>query len=270
MPLVAITREMGSLGTYVGLEVAARLGAECVREDITREAAREYAVPEDRLVEAIEARPGLFESMGRSSRRYRAFVAAEVLDSALRERVVIIGRWSTFLLAGIRHAVRVRVCAPADVRASRLMERLAVDRPEAEARMRRYEAGVRARVRQVFDADWRDPLQYALTINTGEVSLETAAGQILDLVQAPEFEPTEASRGALKDRALAARVTASLRADRATFRLDVAVRAQGSHVILVGAAPSEAAVEAALGVARDVPGVSRATSEVTVTRMPVR
>lgn len=270
MALVALTREMGSLGTYVGMEVATRLGCECIREDITREAAREFAVPEDRLVQAIETRPGLFESMGRSARRYQAFVAAEVLESALRERIVIVGRWSTFLLAGIPHAVRVRVCAPPDVRTGRLMERLGVERQEAETRIRKYEAGVRARVRHVFDADWRDPLQYALTINTGQVSLETAAHQILDLIKAPEFQPTEDSRRVLRDRALAARVTAVLRAGEETARLDLAVRADGGRVTLAGTAPSTTAVEAALGVARGVPGVGSADSEVAVTRMPVR
>jgi cytidylate kinase len=270
MALVAITREMGSLGTYVGMEVATRLRGECLREDITREAAREFAVPEDRLVEAIEARPGLFESVGRSARRYQAFVAAEVLEAALRERVVIIGRWSTFLLGGIRHAVRVRVCAPAEVRAARLMERLGVTRAEAEARMRRYETGVRARVRQVFDADWRDPLQYALTINTDQVNLDTAARQILELIAAPEFQATGDSRRLLRDRALAARVTAVLRAERETGALDLAVRAVEGRVTLAGTAPTADAVRAALDVVRRVPGVSDAESDVTVTRMPVR
>jgi CMP/dCMP kinase len=270
MVIVAITREMGSLGTYIGMDVAVRLGYAFVREDITREAAREYAVEEERLIAAVEERPGLFESVTRSTRRYQAFVATEVLEAACRERVVIIGRWSTFLLAGIRHAVRVRVCAPEDVRVARVMERLGVPREEAQARIRRYDVGVRTRVRQVFDADWRDPLQYALTINTGEVSLEAGVGQVLALTQAPEFAPTDTARAALRDRALAARVQAGLRADRRTARLPLDVRAADGAVTLAGTVGDDADLAAALAVAREVPGVTGVASEVQLIRMPVR
>jgi hyperosmotically inducible periplasmic protein len=268
MAIVAITREMGSFGTHIGMEVAARLGYAFVREDITREAAREYDVREDRLVEVIEERPGLFEAMTRSVRRYQAFVAAAVLEAAVRDRVVIVGRWSTFLLDGIRHAVRVRVCGPEEARAARVETRLGVDRAEALERIRKYDAGVRARVRHVFEADWRDPLQYALTINTGQVSLESGVAQVLALVHAPEFQPTDASRGALQDRTLAARVRAALKADRKTSRLDLGVRAADGAVTLAGTAGDAADVEAALAVARVVEGVTGASSEVQVVRMP--
>ena len=36
MPIVAMTREMGSLGSLIGLEVARRLGAEFVRDDLLK------------------------------------------------------------------------------------------------------------------------------------------------------------------------------------------------------------------------------------------
>ncbi len=58
MTVIAMTKEMGSLGTYVGIEVAKRLGYEFVRQDIIREAAREFEVPEEALVRAVEERPG--------------------------------------------------------------------------------------------------------------------------------------------------------------------------------------------------------------------
>jgi hypothetical protein len=39
MPILAVTREMGSLGTYIGQEVARRLGYEFIRHEIIAEAA---------------------------------------------------------------------------------------------------------------------------------------------------------------------------------------------------------------------------------------
>lgn len=270
MGIVAITREMGSLGTFIGMEVAKRLSYEFVRQDITREAAREYQVLEERLVDVVEERPGLFEVMTHSARRYQAFVAAEVLETALKERAVIIGRWSTFLLRGIGHAVRVRVCAPLETRLARIMERLGVERAEALRRIQASDEGVRARVRQMFDVEWADPLLYDLTINTGHASLETGVAQVLSLVQAPEFQPTEASRRELENRALAARVRAQLKASRETARVEVQIEADQGRVTLAGTVFSEAEADATLRIARGVEGVRVLDSRVQIIKVPAR
>lgn len=270
MSIVAITREIGSLGTYIGVEVAKRLSYEFIRQDITREAAREYQVLEEKLVDAVEERPGIFEVMSRSARRYQAFVAAEVLDAALKERVVIIGRWSTLLLRGIRHAVRVRVCASLETRVARIMERLAVDRAEALRRIQANDEGVRARVRQRFDVEWSDPLLYDLTINTDHVSLETGLTQLLKVVEAPEFQPTEASRLELQDRALAARIRARLKADRKTGTVELQIQADGGRVMLAGTVFHEGELEAAVRITRGVDGVKAVDSQVHVVKMPAR
>lgn len=270
MSIVAITREMGSLGTFIGSEVAKRLSYEFIRQDITRDAAREYEVLEERLVAAVERRPGLFELVTQSARRYQAFVAAEVLQSTLRERVVVIGRWSTFLLRGIRHAVRVRVCAPLDVRVLRIVERLGVDHSEALRRIEASDAGIRARIRQVFDVEWSDSLLYDLTINTDRVTIETGADQILDLVRAPDFQPTEDSRRELENRALAARVRAALRASPETARVELVVQAHHGRVTLAGTVLSDAERQAAVQTAEGVNGVTALDDAIRVIRMPTQ
>ena len=72
MPVIAMTKEMGSLGTFVALEVARRLGYEFRRNDIVKTAAREYRVLEAGLVGAVEAKPGLLGRLGDRGRGYRA------------------------------------------------------------------------------------------------------------------------------------------------------------------------------------------------------
>ena len=53
MPVVAMTREMGSLGSAIAREAARRLGYEFLRDDILRDAARQYQVRESRLVGVV-------------------------------------------------------------------------------------------------------------------------------------------------------------------------------------------------------------------------
>ena len=136
MPIIAMTKETGSLGTFIGEEVAKELGYEFIRQDIIREAAREYHTLEEKLVETVEDKPGFFEILSDTARRHHTFVAAEVYEFALRERVVIMGRWSTMLLRDVGHAIRIRVTAPLDFRVRRLMERLSIGEAEARTQIR--------------------------------------------------------------------------------------------------------------------------------------
>jgi hypothetical protein len=162
------------------------------------------------------------------------------------------------------------VCAPPAVRAERIMKRLGVDHAEAVRRITAYDDGVRARMRQLFDVEWTDPLLYDLVINTEAVTLESGVRLVLALVEAPEFQPTEESRARLHDRAVAARVRASLKADRATGEVDVDVRVTGGRVVLAGVVGSEEEREAAVTVARGVRGVLAVADETKVFRRPVR
>ena len=270
MPVIAMTREMGSLGSNIAQEVARRLGYQFLRNDILRGAAREYRVHESRLVGALEEAPGFLERLRPTRFRYRSYLEAAVLAAALSDKVVLVGRWSTLFLRGIPHAIAVRVCAPFDVRVRRVMERHGLDRDEASRRTAAYDDGVGARMRQMFDVDWTDPLLYDLVVNTGAVTVSTAVGQVLSLAAAPEFQPTEASLRLLADRALAGRVRAVLKATPVTAPLEVDIHAEGGTVRLAGVVGSEAARDAALAVVREVAGVLQVSSEVKVFRRPVR
>ncbi|HJR50233.1 MAG TPA: cytidylate kinase family protein [Gemmatimonadales bacterium] len=270
MPIIAMTREKGSLGSNIAQEVARRLGYQFLRNDILQSAAREYRVREARLVGAVEEAPGFLERFRRPRFRYRSYLEAAVLAAALQDRVVMVGRWSTLFLRGIPHAIAVRVCAPFDVRTRRVMERDGIERDEAARRTAAYDDGVRARMRQMFDVDWTDPLLYDLVINTGVVAVRTAVGQVLALAAAPEFQATEASRRLLADRALEARVRAVMKATPATATLEVDIHSEAGHVRLAGVVGSEAARDSAVAVAREVEGVLQVSSEVKVFRRPVR
>jgi hypothetical protein len=193
-----------------------------------------------------------------------------VLETARRERVVLLGRWSTLFLSGVRHAVRVRVCAPAAIRVRRVMERYRIEADEATRRIAAYDEAVRTRMRQTFDVDWTDPLLYDLVINTASVTVPSGARQVLALAAAPEFQATDESRSELEDRALAARVRATLRSRAATSGVDLLVTVTRGRARLAGVVSSEEELEAALEVARAVPGVADVASEIKLFRRPVR
>jgi hypothetical protein len=74
-----------------------------------------------------------------------------------------------------------------------------------------------------------------LTINTEVLSVETAVEAIVTTVRGPELHSTEASKQAVRNRALASRIRCALAADRATRRCHIAVEADNGVVTLQGA-----------------------------------
>jgi cytidylate kinase len=268
--VVAFTRELGSLGTFIAEELARRRGYRFVRREILEEAARMGPLTEDELTRLVESPPGLWERLSLPARRHFYHVAARVLEYAAEGDVVILGRWSTMLLRGVRHAVRVRVCAPLPLRVQRLADRLGVSRSEAQAIAERYDHGVRARIRQFFDVEWEDSDLYDLVINTERISVERGCELVEHLLDSLEFQPDEASVQAVRDRALAARVQEALKSDDRLGHVDLHVTAQQGTVTLEGVVFGPEEREAVLEVARSAPGVQAVEDRLTVARMPIR
>jgi cytidylate kinase len=265
---LAVTREIGSLGTHVAQAVARRLGYDFVRQEIIAEAARLYEANRDTLVDTVETKPRMFEARKAAARRHFAFVAAEVLNVALKGNVVILGRWSTLLLRDIGHVLRVRVCAPVDLRAQRLTRRLKVEADEAAHRIRRSDEGIRARIRQFFDLEWDDPRHYDLTINTGCVAVEEATDLLVSALRQSHRQPTEASREALWDAALAARVRAALKANPETDHTDITIRCRGGRLELTGTVKDAEVREVVGRLAAIRAGIDAVDNRLIVTGIP--
>jgi len=68
MPILAVTREMGSQGTFIGQEVARRLGYTLVRHQAEAEAAQVYEAAEGSLVATVGRRAGVWEALGEPAR----------------------------------------------------------------------------------------------------------------------------------------------------------------------------------------------------------
>ena len=266
MGIVALTRELGSMGTYIGERVAERRRYRYVRREILAEAARFGEVSEDQLVDVVEGGPSLWERLAEPGHRSYLHVAASVLEFAAADDVVLVGRWSTMLLRGVRHAARVRICAPLEVRVRRLMERMKVSHPEARALAERYDQGVRTRIRQFFDVEWDDGGLYDLVINTERVSVDEACAHIDALLDSAEFRADEASRQDVRDRALAARVAEALKMNARTARVAAQVSAHRGVVTLDGLVFSSEERDAAVSVAQSLTGVTAVSSSMQVAR----
>jgi osmotically-inducible protein OsmY len=122
--------------------------------------------------------------------------------------------------------------------------------------------------RSALGVDPDDPRLYDLVLNTERLSIESCAEQIARLVATPEFRESEATRGALRDRFLEARVRAALheRFSMASGVADLEVEAREGRVSLAGKALHPELSKDIAGIVRAIEGVSEVENRITIVR----
>lgn len=261
MTIVAISREMGSGGYEIGAAVAKALNFEYVNRQILLEAAHAYGVPEAMLVDVVERRPSLWERFDEERNRYLSFLEAAYYTFAERGNLVTASRSGPFFVRDVRHALKVRIMAPVEVRVRRVMAQEGLDQKAATAKVRAYDREMSGRIDYLFEVDWTRPENYDLVINTSDDTWEFYTDLLVAAARHPRYQPTPESQQKVRDLSLAAQVRAAIAKNPETRHLNVKVTAQAGRVVLMGVVFSPALLDAAADVAERVPGVVSVSCE---------
>jgi cytidylate kinase len=169
--VLTLSRELGAGEKSFAPALANRLGLEiCDRELLEQEAVR-LGVTEAELEQVDEGPAGLFQRFrpGSLHQRYFEVLGRLMEELAARGDVLLVGRGGSRFLRGHPRAFHVRVIAPLEERVRRVMMhrwlRESVARgllDDSDSRRRRFYA-------DCFGADWSDPLEYHLIVNTGRL-----------------------------------------------------------------------------------------------------
>ncbi len=260
MPVIAMTREMGSLGKDVAAGLAERLGLEVVHHELVeRGVAERLDAPESEVHRFLEGSMSFFERWKIDTKKLSRYTAGEILELAKAGNVLIRGWGATHVLRAIPHVRCVRLCAPMESRARVLMKRLGIDDPTiARREIERNDAAYSRTMHYFFDSDWADPLNYDIVLNTMRVPVAACVAQIAALAESLEFQENEASQRILTDKLIESRVRAVL--DQLVGEghlgraLDIVV--DRGRVTLSGAVFHHEAVSSAEDMVRDVGGVT--------------
>jgi cytidylate kinase len=265
MPVIAMTQEMGSLAKEVALRVAQDANLAVMRHEVLENIAGKMHVPSSLISRLREGKAGLVERLTTDRERVAVYTAEEVFALADKGNVVLRGWGATCLLRPVPHVVTVRITRPMRKRVAWLMNELGTDDPSfAEAEIRRSDNAHAARIHAQFGVTWGDPLLYDVVLNTDRMSVESAAAQILQLAQRPEYQETEASRAMLGDLALAAAVRAALKDNLPTREVNIDIEPTGNAVVLRGIVIDEQERQETARVAAGVPGVAKVDNQLQV------
>lgn len=202
--VLAISRQMGAGGSYIGQKVAGRLRLRYVDREILQEAARQLGTADETLEHLEERVAGVWLRMT----RHLSFGPPDALftppnpatavyeeelfrverqimiEIAAREDCVIIGRAASFVLHDHPGLVRVFVHAPEAWRIENLVSLGLHERQGARDLVRRRDQERARFVQAVCGCNWSDACRYDLTVNPAAIGgLDAAADLIATVVE---------------------------------------------------------------------------------------
>lgn len=185
-PCLLISRERGSGGSQIARLAGERLGWHVFDREIVDQIAR-HAQVRKQLIESVDERirlamhgvdPPELKPEDIGCETFLVYLRQVVMTLGYQGDVVILGRGAPHLLPPAC-ALRVRVVAPRELRAKRMAERASVSLEEAYEGIQQFDAERTTFMQRSFQRDPASPLNYDLTINTGELNYEMGARIVL-------------------------------------------------------------------------------------------
>jgi cytidylate kinase len=112
--------------------------------------------------------------------------------------VVVVGRGAQYLLPA-QCALRVRLVAPLEARIKRISEQESLSPEEARIKIKQVDSKRAAFLWKVFRKDASIPLHYDLILNTGDISIESAARIVLVALEEKLGVSVQKQPGVLKE-----------------------------------------------------------------------
>lgn len=179
MPIVTISRQTGSRGSYFGSRLAQRLGYQRLHRDAIDAICASSGYVK-RIVESLDDRhrselallaEGLFSGQMVDHADYFRHLYQVVLSMSRLGGVVLMGRGGNFIL-GPDHGFHMRVVCPREHRIENLMKFRNVSIKEATDQIERSDHERSQFISRLFKADIDDPLRYDLVVNTARMDVE--------------------------------------------------------------------------------------------------
>jgi hypothetical protein len=272
MPLIAMNREMGSLGKDVAVGLEQALGVRTHHHEIIDNLANRARIRKSHVVSFLEGSQGLLERLTTDQLSLRVLTADEILTIADSGEPVLLRGWgASALLREVAHATRVCVTASREIRVGRMMQRLgSEDASEVGRIVDENDEAACAVMRRHFQADPRNLNEYDMGFNTDRMSVSQCVDEIVKLSRSSQFAETPESRARLHDLAIAQHVRAALRGNASTSACHVGVKCEAGRVTLEGVVDKAAQSESCGEVARAVAGVREVEIRLRVAELPAR
>lgn len=189
LPVITISSEPGSGGRVIARGLADKYHIDLFDRDIIKEIAGRAHIS-DAVIETMEkARLSGVKDFIASLVNDRYLWPGVYLDHLMKVvaaiashgNAIIVGRGANFLIPA-ENRLSIRVIAPTKTRVENVAEKHGVTREEAKRRVINRENRRAAFIRQSFNADVANPMNYDLVINTHKIDIDAALGSVCGML----------------------------------------------------------------------------------------
>lgn len=276
MPIVTVTRQLGSEGDAIGQALAERLGFRYLDKRGIAQAMRAYGGEvEPGAPEIEEKKPSFWERLNEERRRHGIMLRSAVYSYALEDNCVIVGVGASMLLKNMGHVLKVLTIAPFDTRVQRVMVAGSLDRSgpvdqeTAQEMIRSKDRETAGYLRYMFNLDYLEPKLYDVVLNTGRWSVSTASEYLSDLLNLPEISKTADSTERIENLALGSLVEATLVNNAGIWVHGLKVTSERGVVTVTGEVITDEDRDVAEEIAAQVAGVRGVVNELRIQPPPL-
>lgn len=178
-PIVTISRQTGSRGSYFGSRLALRLGYQRLHREAIDLVCKSSGYRK-RIIESLDDRlRGWLELLAESivtgqavdSSDYARHLCQVVLSMSQLGGVLLMGRGGSFIL-GPERGFHIRVVCPREKRIENLVKYKQLSTDQARTTVDESDADRRKFVSQLFDCEIDDPQHYDLALNSSLMDVE--------------------------------------------------------------------------------------------------
>ncbi len=235
MAILTISRELGSGGREIGQAIAQDLGYDFVDKARILNDLQGIGKNWEKWGESMDERcPTIWEKYDWSFRGFGALIQSTILNYAMKDSVVLIGRGANFILEGIPFADRIHVMAPIENRISQIMVRESMNREAALWLIEKTDRDRSCFIFSLYGKRWGDPEEYDDVVNTAEQSVDNITATIKEILNQKDRHPNEPGWKELEMRAAAAKVKTGILTDQSIFIPTLDIFYDGSSIVVKG------------------------------------
>lgn len=184
-PVLTVSHMPGAGGRELVTVLQQELGLDVFDREIVHQIAETTQLSE-RVVEALDERAqealaewlaGVASHHYLSTAEYRYQLTRVLGAIAQHGGAIIVGRGAHLVLHQ-GQALRLLVVAPLEARVARVMRRESLSEPEARRWIQRLESDRRAFLMKHFHAEFGEPTQFDLVVNTAEIGIQAACAAV--------------------------------------------------------------------------------------------
>jgi cytidylate kinase len=265
MAVIAIARELASLGEEIARELGTITGYKLVDKEFLEKRLGDFGLGPEKREKYDEKKPGFWASLSQERDDYLHYLKTALFEEARSGNCIVVGRGGSLIFKGLPSLLSIRLVAPMAIRVQRIMKQYGCGERHALQIVEQSDHDRSGFHKYFFAQDWTDSREYDLTLCTARLDARIAAEQIDSARRALiDQAKEEAGRSRVGELLLGQRVvTEVVYAKRIPIHF-LEANVEGERVVLHGVANTQAAIDSALAAARTVSGVSEVESAIQV------